>query len=77
MQIFPGKSQLHFFLDAYKEATSDSYGTELVILIKFYKTCILGYLLVYLHPTTDPSLRLRSKIFPDDKGAIVYQPIVT
>ena len=36
VQIFPGKSQLHFFLDAYKEATSDSYGTELVILIKFY-----------------------------------------
>ena len=33
VQIFPGKTQLQYFLDAYKEATSIPYGNCLFILI--------------------------------------------
>jgi hypothetical protein len=71
MQIFPGKTQLQYFLDAYKDATSIQYGHYLLLLF----LCLsLGYLLVDLHPTTDSSLRLRTKIFPEDEFPIVYQP---
>jgi hypothetical protein len=58
VQIFPGKSQLNYFLDAYKDATSVPYG----------------YLLVDLHPSTDSFLRLRTNIFPDDEEYTVFYP---
>lgn len=50
IQLFPGPGQLKFFLDAYRQATAEKYS----------------YLFVDLHPASDPSLRLRTNIFPDD-----------
>lgn len=45
-QLFPG--QLKYFLDAYRQATSENYG----------------YLLIDMHASTPSALRLRSDIFP-------------
>lgn len=50
IQLFPGPGQLKFFLDAYRQATAEKYS----------------YLFVDLHPASDPALRLRTNIFPDD-----------
>jgi hypothetical protein len=49
-QLFPGPGQLHFFLDAYKQATREKYS----------------YLFIDLHPASDPALRLRTNIFKDE-----------
>lgn len=49
--------QLDFFLAAYENATRENFG----------------YLLVDLHPASDPTLRLRTHIFPDETTA-VYLP---
>lgn len=45
-----------YFLDAYNNATERPYG----------------YLLVNMHPNADPSLKLRTNIFPDDDKRIVF-----
>jgi len=50
IQLFPGPGQLKFFLDAYRQATAEKYS----------------YLFVDLHPASNPALRLRTNIFPDD-----------
>lgn len=50
IQLFPGPGRLHFFLDAYRQATQEKYS----------------YLFIDLHPASDPALRLRTNIFPDD-----------
>jgi hypothetical protein len=50
VQLFPGAGQLHFFQDAYRQATRENYS----------------YLFLDLHPASDPALRLRTNIFPDD-----------
>jgi hypothetical protein len=49
--------QLNYFMDAYGQATKQPYG----------------YLLLDSHPTSPPSLRLRTNIFPDD-NRIVFIP---
>lgn len=54
-QLFP--RELPFFLDAYKQATSEGYG----------------YLLLDLHPGSPTSLlKVRTKIFPDDKERVIF-----
>ncbi|KAL3081237.1 hypothetical protein niasHS_012649 [Heterodera schachtii] len=54
--------QLDFFLDAYRKATARPYG----------------YLLVDMHASSDPSLRLRTNIFKDEQeeeeGTVVFIP---
>lgn len=51
--------QLDFFLDAYRQATQDAYK----------------YLLIDLHPTSDPLLRLRSNIFKEEgEHQTIYAP---
>ncbi|KAL3112851.1 hypothetical protein niasHT_019177 [Heterodera trifolii] len=54
--------QLDFFLDAYRQATARPYG----------------YLLIDMHASSDPSLRLRTNIFKDeqeeDEGIVVFIP---
>jgi hypothetical protein len=54
--------QLDFFLDAYRKATARPYG----------------YLLIDMHASSDPVLRLRTNIFKDeqeeDQGIVVYVP---
>ena len=60
VQLFP--RQLEFFMDAYKQATSQPYG----------------YLLIDMHASSDPSLRLRSSIFKEDQeengGQLIFIP---
>lgn len=46
-QLFP--RQLNYFMDAYKQATSENYG----------------YLLIDMHPSSKDLVRLRTHIFPD------------
>jgi hypothetical protein len=59
IQLFPGQGQLKFFLDAYRQATAEKYS----------------YLFVDLHPASDPSLRLRTNIFPDDPDPLsIFTP---
>jgi len=48
--------QLEYFLDAYKQATNEPYG----------------YLLIDLHASSDPTLRLRTRIFKDDEEKIIF-----
>nr|CAD2196650.1 unnamed protein product [Meloidogyne enterolobii] len=48
--------QLEYFLDAYKQATNEPYG----------------YLLIDLHASSDPALRLRTRIFKDDEEKIIF-----
>lgn len=43
--------QLNYFMDAYRQATAEPYG----------------YLLIDLHPATQPHLRLRTNIFPGEE----------
>jgi hypothetical protein len=51
--------QLDFFLDAYKQATRDLYS----------------YLFIDLHPSSDPTLRLRTNIFRDqDQPQTIFLP---
>jgi hypothetical protein len=56
IQIFPGNS-LKFFLDSYKQAVTDRR---------------FGYLLIDLHPASDPSLRLRTDIFKESEHPIIF-----
>jgi len=51
--------QLAYFMDAYRKATHDPYG----------------YLVLDLHAGSLPSLRLRTKIFPDDREKIIFTTI--
>ena len=48
--------KLTFFMDSYEKATSKPYG----------------YLLVDIHPHSNPTYQLRTRIFPDDDPLIVY-----
>lgn len=48
--------RLKFFLKSYRDATSTPYG----------------YLLIDLHPVSNPLLRLRTNIFKDDDEKILY-----
>nr|CAD2206667.1 unnamed protein product [Meloidogyne enterolobii] len=48
--------QLDYFLDAYKQATNIPYG----------------YLLIDLHASSDPNLRLRTNIFKEDEEKIIF-----
>ena len=51
--------QLDYFLQSYREATRDPYS----------------YLFIDLHPSSDPTLRLRTNIFKDDtKPYTIYIP---
>ncbi|KAL3086084.1 hypothetical protein niasHS_008141 [Heterodera schachtii] len=54
--------QLDFFLDAYRKATARPYG----------------YLLIDMHASSDPALRLRTNIFKEeqeeDEGTVVFIP---
>nr|CAD2177209.1 unnamed protein product [Meloidogyne enterolobii] len=50
--------RLDYFLDAYRQATNQPYG----------------YLLIDMHASSDPSLRLRTGIFKDDEEKIVFTP---
>jgi hypothetical protein len=49
--------QLDFFMDAYNQATKDAWG----------------YLMIDLHPASNPQLKLRTNIFPSD-NRIVFIP---
>jgi len=51
--------QLVYFMDAYRKATEEPYG----------------YLILDLHAGSLPSLRLRTKIFPDDPEKIIFTAI--
>ena len=54
VHIFP--KQLNYFLDAYRQATSEPYG----------------YLVVDMHAGSHSALRLRTNIFPgDDKTVFI------
>jgi len=46
-----------FFMDSYKKAINTPYS----------------YLLVDIHPLSDPQFELRTRIFPDDEPLIVYE----
>jgi hypothetical protein len=46
----------HFFMDSYKKATAKAWG----------------YLVIDIHPRSDPLYALRTCIFPDDHPLIVY-----
>ncbi|KAI1701179.1 hypothetical protein DdX_16266 [Ditylenchus destructor] len=50
--------QLDYMLSAYKLATEVPYG----------------YLLLDLHPATNPLLRLRTRIFPDEEDRTIFLP---
>lgn len=50
--------QLDFFLDAYKQATQQPFG----------------YLLIDMHASSDPLLRLRTNIFKEDEEKIIFIP---
>nr|CAD2176689.1 unnamed protein product [Meloidogyne enterolobii] len=50
--------KLDFFLDAYRQATNEPYG----------------YLLIDMHASSDPILRLRSNIFTDDNEKLIFIP---
>lgn len=50
--------QLDYFLDAYRQATQQPYG----------------YLLLDLHASSHPSLRLRTNIFKEDEEKIIFIP---
>nr|CAD2195492.1 unnamed protein product [Meloidogyne enterolobii] len=49
---------LNYFLDSYHQATKIPYG----------------YLLIDMHASSDPTLRLRTNIFNDDEEKIVFIP---
>ena len=50
--------QLDFFLDAYHKATSEPFG----------------YLLIDMHASSDPILRLRTNIFKEDEEQYIFIP---
>nr|CAD2186448.1 unnamed protein product [Meloidogyne enterolobii] len=50
--------QLDYFLDAYKQATNEPYG----------------YLVIDMHASSDPSLKLRTNIFKEDEEKIIFIP---
>lgn len=50
--------QLDYFLDAYRQATIQPYG----------------YLLIDMHASSDPLLRLRTGIFKEDEDRIIFTP---
>uniref|UniRef100_A0A183CID4 Uncharacterized protein n=1 Tax=Globodera pallida TaxID=36090 RepID=A0A183CID4_GLOPA len=52
--------QLDFFMDAYRQATREKYS----------------YLFIDLHPTSEPTLRLRTNIFKGDDNApqVIFLP---
>lgn len=50
--------QLDFFLDAYRQATHQPYG----------------YLLLDLHASSHPALRLRTNIFKEDEEKVIFIP---
>lgn len=50
--------QLDYFLDAYRQATIQPYG----------------YLLIDMHASSDPILRLRTGIFKEDEDRIIFTP---
>jgi hypothetical protein len=51
-------NQLPFFLDSYKQATAEPFG----------------YLLIDLHAASNLALKLRTQIFKDDEGIVIYLP---
>nr|CAD2208764.1 unnamed protein product [Meloidogyne enterolobii] len=51
--------QLDYFLDSYRQATKQPFG----------------YLLVDMHASSDPALRLRTNIFKEDDEKIIFIPI--
>jgi len=50
--------QLDYFLDAYRQATRHPYG----------------YLVIDMHASSDPTLRLRTNIFKDDEEKLIFIP---
>nr|CAD2176968.1 unnamed protein product [Meloidogyne enterolobii]CAD2184337.1 unnamed protein product [Meloidogyne enterolobii]CAD2185566.1 unnamed protein product [Meloidogyne enterolobii]CAD2187444.1 unnamed protein product [Meloidogyne enterolobii]CAD2200934.1 unnamed protein product [Meloidogyne enterolobii] len=50
--------KLDYFLDSYRQATNIPYG----------------YLLIDMHASSDPTLRLRTNIFKDDTEKIIFIP---
>uniref|UniRef100_A0A914IH82 AAA+ ATPase domain-containing protein n=1 Tax=Globodera rostochiensis TaxID=31243 RepID=A0A914IH82_GLORO len=56
VQLFP--RQLDFFLDAYRQATSQPYG----------------YLVIDMSASSDPVLRLRTGIFKEDEERVIFIP---
>jgi hypothetical protein len=60
LQLFPGKNQLSYFLDAYRQATRENYS----------------HLFIDLHPSSNSALRLRGNIIPDEisPNQIVFLP---
>lgn len=50
--------QLDYFLDAYRQATNQPYG----------------YLLIDMHASSDPSLRLRTSIFNQEEERTIFIP---
>jgi len=50
--------QLDYFLDSYRQATKQPFG----------------YLLVDMHASSDPTLRLRTNIFKEDDEKIIFFP---
>lgn len=50
--------QLDYFLDAYRQATNQPYG----------------YLLIDMHASSDPSLRLRTNIFNQEEERTIFIP---
>jgi hypothetical protein len=50
--------QMDFFMDAYRQATKERYG----------------YLLIDMHASSDPILRLRTNIYKDDGEQIIFIP---
>lgn len=54
VQLFPGKDRLNYFLDAYENSCKNLYG----------------YLLIDLHPGSNPLLRLRTNIFSGEERCI-------
>lgn len=50
--------QLDYFLDAYRQATS----------------CPYGYLVIDMHASSHPSLRLRTNIFKEDEERVIFIP---
>uniref|UniRef100_A0A914LUZ6 Uncharacterized protein n=1 Tax=Meloidogyne incognita TaxID=6306 RepID=A0A914LUZ6_MELIC len=50
--------KLDYFLDSYRQATNIPYG----------------YLLIDMHASSDPTLRLRTNIFKDDNEKIIFFP---
>jgi hypothetical protein len=51
-------NQIAFFLDSYKKATAELYG----------------YLLIDLHAASNLALKLRTQIFKDDEGIVIFLP---